>query len=517
MKKFGLAIILILVFCAILCACQDSTCTLSVSVKDDLGGTVSRGGAFLADSEVQVVATPEDGYVFDGWYDENGSKLSDERSYSFSMPDSDLSLTAVFTLCTQHELDGCTCTVCNLTAHDLDNNCYCSRCNKTVHTLDEDCHCEVCNKAVHSLDDNGCICSVCQKPVHTPDGNCVCSSCGSTAHRSGNNCICTVCGEEAHNLDGNCVCKTCGNAFHGYKNGSYCIHRDDDLCYIGQYPQTEVTDEALSASLNDAAGALPSTSDLGAWAIIDNYYSGETTDCAYYTDVELDGEKYRGVYFTSYRSHYVGESIADNQTFQYRNGYRVDTVYWFKYEPIGWRIFEENKGKAKLVCSIALDCMQFSNSLAPVADDGKTPLSPSDYRYSTVREWLNENFLEDAFSDSSRTKILLSISPSGAYVESGATDYVSILSRNEMTAIKYGYKDSPADEDEMRIKACSDYARCMGIWQNDDGYCSYWLRNAFVTHDDYLYCSYVDGKISNTRRADDSGTGVAPTILISLG
>lgn len=515
MKRFSFIAILIITFCVLLSACQGQTCSLTVSVDNDLGGSVTEGGAFASGEEVRVVATPEAGYIFDGWYDEQGSKLSGETSYSFPIPDKDLSLTAVFSICSDHNLDGCVCTVCNLTVHNLDSNCYCSRCNESVHSSDENCHCKTCNKTVHSLG-NECICSVCKKSVHTSNDNCVCSACGNIAHRPDANCACSICGKEAHDLDGNCVCKNCGEAFHGHKNGLYCTHRDDDLCYFGEYPQSKVTDEALTTSLNAAAGALPTTANLGNWTIVDNYHSGKTTDCAYYTDVELNGDKYRGVYFNEYRSHYVGESTEGSKSFQYKNGYRVDTVYWFKYEPISWRILETSNGKATLSCSIALDSMQFSNSLTSVASDGNSSVSPSDYRYSVVREWLNGTFLEDAFSSSHRSKLILGISSSGAYVEGGATDNVSILGRKELTTLKYGFQDSSGADDEMRIKLASDYAQCMGIWQDGEGRCSYWVRHTFVTHDNYLYASYVDGKISNARRADDSGTGVSPTIQISI-
>ncbi len=794
MKKILSAIISIVILGAILSACQSSAYSVSVSVRDDVGGHVTGGGYFRTDEEVMVVATPEDGYIFDGWYDEEGSKLSEERSYSFLMTDEDFSLTAIFSVCSRHELDGCACVLCNSAVHDLNEYCYCARCKQACHLLDENCKCKTCGRTYHSLNANECVCSVCQSPVHIPDDDCVCSVCGNVAHRPGEDCTCKTCGKEAHNVDGNCVCKTCGEVSHGHKNGLYCTHRDDDLCYFGQYPQSEVTDEALTSSLNDAAGALPTASDLGNWTIMDNYYSGEVSDCAYYTDLELDGKKYRGVYFTAYRSHYVGESTADNQSFQYRNGYHTDAVYWFQYEPVSWRILESIDGEARLFCSIALDCMQFADSLTPYETDewcsklyvttidgyngtevnisyddcnpfgmiaghfgeiteipqhsytasesitegfnslGKlfddftddfdiprdgteyaptvdgassdkytefyneairlyndfslvsftqnlnnnlsdsaviganypytllfgsdvTPdlvdfqtviaklfgfnsktefmdyaqsladiyadynpadnsednkkylalingcfyskndneeknvkeyssfifpiaiknesspvltyviiddnglvsvwindvtsalkatnyngshytdgiinnefycknmlfiigprhsvIKPSNYRYSDINEWLNDTFFKTAFSDAERRIMQRRIALNGDYSGVG-TSYVSILSKKYLTSLNYGYKDSLADEDALRIKTCSDYAACMGIRRDDNGYCCYWVRNAFVTHDNYLYCSYVDGKISNARRADDSGTGVAPTIIISI-
>ena len=71
---------------------------------------------------------------------------------------------------------------------------------------------------------------------------------------------------------------------------------------FGSYPQAQVTDGALIARLNAAAGALPTAADSHAWTSYGYYYEGSTApDYMWYVDLEDGGERYRGVYFTQYR------------------------------------------------------------------------------------------------------------------------------------------------------------------------------------------------------------------------
>lgn len=58
--------------------------TISVSASPSNGGTVSGGGSKEEGSSCTVVATPAEGYAFQGWY-ENGSLVSSQASYTFTV------------------------------------------------------------------------------------------------------------------------------------------------------------------------------------------------------------------------------------------------------------------------------------------------------------------------------------------------------------------------------------------------------------------------------------------------
>ena len=70
--------------------------TFTVHVDSTEGGTVSGGKEAKQGEEVTITATPNKGYVFDGWYRSTGEKVSENDKYTFNV-DGNISLTARFT------------------------------------------------------------------------------------------------------------------------------------------------------------------------------------------------------------------------------------------------------------------------------------------------------------------------------------------------------------------------------------------------------------------------------------
>ena len=70
--------------------------TLTVTSEDTSKGTVSiTSGSGYSDEPITVVATPNLGYKFNGWYNQD-NKVSSDATYTFTMPTGDYSLTARF-------------------------------------------------------------------------------------------------------------------------------------------------------------------------------------------------------------------------------------------------------------------------------------------------------------------------------------------------------------------------------------------------------------------------------------
>ncbi|MGG7212923.1 discoidin domain-containing protein [Clostridium nigeriense] len=70
--------------------------TFTVHVDATEGGTVSGGKEAKQGEEVTITATPNKGYIFDGWYRSTGEKVSENDKYTFNV-DGNISLTAHFT------------------------------------------------------------------------------------------------------------------------------------------------------------------------------------------------------------------------------------------------------------------------------------------------------------------------------------------------------------------------------------------------------------------------------------
>ena len=140
-------------------------------------------------------------------------------------------------------------------------------------------------------------------------------------------------------------CKDCPatttKTAHFYENGA-CVCgknepayvRNGKTIYFGNYPQSEVKDTALISTLNTLAGTLPTSSNSQAWTSYGYYISGSVQDYMWYIDVTYGEEKYRGVYFRTYRPLNVLYESTYYYSMQEVNGYYPNHVYWFKYEPI---------------------------------------------------------------------------------------------------------------------------------------------------------------------------------------
>lgn len=321
------------------------------------------------------------------------------------------------------------------------------------------------------------------------------------------------------------MCTKCGTRVH--MSGDYCRH--DDIAYFGSYPQTEVYDDATVATLNDLAGARPTADDSKSWTSYDYYFNGSVKDIMWYIDIENAGVKYRGVYFSQVRSSFTAVNSVPNSA-QSANNYDKNTVYWFKYEPIRWKILKEEDGKAFLLAEIALDSQNYYTSDQSHEVDGAT-VGANNYQHSTIRAWLNETFYNTAFSALQKELILttkvdnstLSTSSSvGEDIENAdvcddTQDKVFLLSAQEHAI--YLSKASEAG------RKGTDYAMCQGVQaaisngttnysETLEGNC-YWLMRSPSGFKGYVaICDYRGVRVNTL--AQESCNGIVPALWIKL-
>lgn len=125
-----------------------------------------------------------------------------------------------------------------------------------------------------------------------------------------------------------------------------------------------------------------------------------------YADVEYNGEKYRVVKFDLYRLYFTGfESTTDVDIYQDNNGYECGKIYWFKFEPLEWRIVDEKSVYA--ICESIIDSQPFQNM---VFYDGWRYFADQQYYdfsnyyvVSSIRNMLNKEFLNCAFTEEEKT------------------------------------------------------------------------------------------------------------------
>lgn len=247
-----------------------------------------------------------------------------------------------------------------------------------------------------------------------------------------------------------------------------------DIVEFGSYPQSRVTDAGLITALNACT--------LGA----DN-------------TVAYEGLRYQRVYFTS-----------PINTAQAENGYVHHTVYWFRFDPIRWKVLAGSDTDLLLLAESILDDRVYN-----------TPSAAVTWGTCTLRAWLGDGFLNKAFSPGEQAKILSSSlvnADNPAYgTEGGAdtNDRVFLLSYADSINTAYGFNASDTAGDAARKGTGSDYAKCQGL-KVFTGFSIWWLRSPGQSATYAQACNHLGWSSNSFETTNQNYIGVRPSIHVNL-
>lgn len=309
-----------------------------------------------------------------------------------------------------------------------------------------------------------------------------------------------------------------------------------DIIEFGWYPQSKVTDESLIATLNEIDGEWIS---YGYYSGTGVSYIGQMVSGDYmrYKDVEYELEKYRGVIFDTYRPWLTDEqsTTSSSNSYQADNGYYIDTVYWFKYEPIKWRVLDPETGM--ILCENIIDSQAYNNyeihsgrdeyGYEAFWGDPMKTYYANNYAESSIRKWLNEDFFNIAFSAVQQEAVLCTTLDNSAYDKCFSAydakttyDKVYLLSWEEALNKDYGFNLLYSESDTQRKTTGSDYAKCQGLnvysGLGYEGYSFWHLRTP--GNDNYFACNVgYDGRVfSYGVPTICSYSGVRPAMNLNL-
>lgn len=339
------------------------------------------------------------------------------------------------------------------------------------------------------------------------------------------------------------VCTTC-NACNPVK-----YTRDGNYIYFGYWPQTLERDETVVAKLNEMAGKPPLPRDKENPY---NWESHEGTTYMWQKIVIYNGTKYLGVQMNDYRASGVYSLRRDIMD----NGYFTTEVYWFKYEPIKWRILTTSGNSAFIMSDIALDSFSIQPDRKSENRDGlfaeynnSTGVPDGTYannwEYSFIRQWLNETFYNEVFNKLQKEIIQTtrldntarSCNPNEypkyyGYAENAGKnkyadqckdtdDKIFLLSLRDVTTTEYGFKKDVLAEDSARNLKASDFAKfhgvSMGNTQKD--YVTWYTRSPSLANGNQGYSTFVlyrdkKGIIDSLDLVAEGG--VVPALWITL-
>ncbi|MDD5994699.1 MAG: DUF6273 domain-containing protein, partial [Clostridiales bacterium] len=149
-------------------------------------------------------------------------------------------------------------------------------------------------------------------------------------------------------------------------------------------------------------------------------------------------------------------------------------------EPIKWRILSVDKdNNALLLADKGLDCKPYNKTCGNVT-----------WETSTLRTWLNEEFYNEAFTESEQSEIKQvtvknNYNPQyGTKGGNDTSDKVYLLSIEEASNSAYGFDSTFDTESATRECKVTDYARMNGAFRGGSaGYAGYvgngywWLRS----------------------------------------
>ncbi len=354
---------------------------------------------------------------------------------------------------------------------------------------------------------------------------------------------CTVCGKTKIEA----IAKLAGDSFNWYESPVDAVTglaatKSSEFIYFGVFPKSVL-------SLNSKVTVDEKVSvTMGA----NDYYRG--SDGNWYAKVRenANGE---GVEYT-----YTDGSQAKKNS--------ADSYRYFKVEPIKWRVLSKDyngTGKAFLLAEDILTAgvpyykySEGSNTRTVGAD---ADIYPSNYKYSTVRAYLNgldyyydkrdsstakktdftdRGFLQTAFTAAAQAKISVTSVDNGGsgttdaagvlpkadgsyennpdYTCAETKDRIFLLSEKEVTTAAYGFAPfEERGEDNTRIRKTTDYAKANYAYQSlTAGYGGGWWLRTPLNRDRCLAYYVTQGGYAVGHIVRDTDYGIGPALTISL-
>ena len=254
-----------------------------------------------------------------------------------------------------------------------------------------------------------------------------------------------------------------------------------DIILFGNYPQTKVSE---TTTLKNAANAAT-------WNSYGYYIGTDSNDADMaktafmkYADFVSGGVKYRAVRFSNYRPLCTSWSSNADNSRQYDNGYFINTTYYFKYEPLEWRVLDPSTGL--VLCEALIDAQAFQNLVRLGSGNtyyfGSSSLTyANNYASSSIRDWLNEEFYNTAFNAAQKSKIESVLISNKAFSDE-YSKYNSAWTENPIFLLSYSEAQNSSyglSSESARKAKGTDYAKCQGLmYRRDTGFSRWWLRTA---------------------------------------
>ena len=235
--------------------------------------------------------------------------------------------------------------------------------------------------------------------------------------------------------------------------------KDYTFVYFGNYPQTYVGNDLNTTLENAFDSNNPELTATG--KTYTTYDKGVkiTADDLICKEYEYNGELYArvpqaDVYNGGAKTFNDGTTVVSKST------------YWFKVEPIKWRVLTENytdiENTTPVYYLLSEFCLTCNTTFNPSTSNTNHTYYSADT--NVLRPFLNEEFCIEAFTEaeqaliSTRTLTDADMDGMGSVGDIPSTEPLKVWAPSYYDMLKYDFKSSPLDQDSQRRASATDFA-----------------------------------------------------------
>lgn len=238
-------------------------------------------------------------------------------------------------------------------------------------------------------------------------------------------------------------------------------NKAQELYNSGKYSEAIAAFEKLN-DYRDSADKLKQCNYLYAIELKD---SGNIVE-AYEALIALDGYKDSTDKANSIYGKYEVEKLKSAKVGEYVNfgAYEKDNNAQNGKENVEWLVLEVKDGKALLISKYGLDCKPYNTSLTDVT-----------WETCTLRKWLNDDFINAAFS--ADEKAMIPTVTVSADKNPGYSTYLGNATQDQVFLLSITEANEYLDSDSARQCKPTDYTVANGAYEGDGGICWWWMRS----------------------------------------
>ena len=246
---------------------------------------------------------------------------------------------------------------------------------------------------------------------------------------------------------------------------NFIYERQGDYLYFGLYPQT-LKPENVNIFLKDGPNEQ-------------GYYKGS------------DGYLYAQV---------MADSSVSGYKFSNDSQILSGTTYYFRVEPLKWRIVGESDGDMTVICESIINAMEYGDS--------------NNYEESAVRAWLANEFYNTAFNE--RQKALIkTVNVDNSAASTGYDTNSNACANTEDKIYLPSYSNvKNYSKAEVLSKTSTDFARVVGSYVDLLGKGNWMLRSPLDSSTLKVSGYDYSGRLYDTN-VDDASNGVVPMLKLS--